>query len=211
MRILVFGATGAVGSRVIHEAVNRGHEVTAVSRTAPSAGTFPSTVHTRQGDASDAAAVAELAHGHDVVISVTRPRAGHEDELAHAAKGLLDGLRSSGPRLIVVGGAASLTVPGTGRTLAEQPGFPAEYRPIADACNAQFELVKASTEVDWTYVSPPDLLEPGPRTGNYRLGTDELVVAADGTSAISMEDFAIALVDEAERAQHRGRRFTVGY
>ncbi|GAA1671076.1 NAD(P)-dependent oxidoreductase [Kribbella yunnanensis] len=209
MRILVFGATGAVGTRVTHEAADRGHQVTAVSRTTP--GTFPSTVHTRQGDASDATAVAELAQGHDVVISATRPRAGHEGELAHATKGLLDGLRSGGPRLIVVGGAASLTVPGTGRTLVEQPDFPAAYRPIADACLEQFDLVRASADVDWTYVSPPDLLEPGARTGNYRLGTDELVVAADGTSSISLEDFAIALVDEAELADHRGRRFTVGY
>ncbi|MFF1820010.1 NAD(P)-dependent oxidoreductase [Kribbella sp. NPDC058245] len=200
MRILVFGATGAVGSRVSQEALNRGHHVTAVSR----AGTV-------QGDASDAADVAELSQGHDVVISATRPHAGQEAELTLAAKGLLNGLRFSRVRLILVGGAASLTVPGTGRTLAEQPDFPAELRPIAEACNEQLDLVRTATDVDWTYVSPPALLEPGIRTGNYRLGTDELVVAADGTSSLSMEDFAMALVDEAERAQHRGRRFTVGY
>ncbi len=165
----------------------------------------------RPGDASDASAVAELAQGHDVVISATRPQAGREDELVQAAKGLLNGLRSSGIRLIVVGGAGSLIVPGTGLTVAEQPGFPAAYRAIAEACNEQYAVVRAGSEVDWTYVSPPDLLEPGVRTGQYRLGADELVVAADGTSSVSMEDFAVALVDEAERGQHRGRRFTVGY
>ncbi|TDD61200.1 NAD-dependent epimerase/dehydratase family protein [Kribbella antibiotica] len=200
MRILVFGATGAVGSRVTQEARNRGHQVTAVSRTG-----------TPRGDASDSGDVAELSQGHDVVISATRPQAGQESELVLAAMGLLNGLRFSGIRLILVGGAASLTVPGTGRTLVEQPGFPDEYRPIAVACNEQFDLVKASNDVDWTYVSPPDLLEPGVRTGTYRLGTDELVVTTDGTSSISMEDFAMALVDEAERAKHHGRRFTVGY
>jgi uncharacterized protein len=95
--------------------------------------------------------------------------------------------------------------------LVDSPDFPVELRPIALACNEQFDLVRASTDVDWTYVSPPALLEPGSRTGGYRLGVDHLVTAADGTSYLSMEDFAFALVDEAERAQHVGRRFTVGY
>ncbi|MFK4084509.1 NAD(P)-dependent oxidoreductase [Kribbella sp. NPDC020789] len=200
MRILVFGASGAVGSRVVHEALSRGHQVTAVSRSGPV-----------QGDASDAGDVARLSQGHDVVISATRPRAGQEAELVLAAKGLMNGLRGSGTRLILVGGAASLTVPGTGLTMVEQPDFPDEYRPIAEACNEQLALVKAFDDVDWTYVSPPDLLEPGVRTGGYRLGADELVVAADGTSTISMEDFAVALLDEAEHPQHHRRRFTVGY
>lgn len=202
MRILVFGATGAVGSRVVEEAVARGHQVTPVSRTA--------SAHCVQGDASDPDDVARLSQDHDLVISATRPRPGREGELVEAAKGLLIGLRSSGVRLILVGGAASLIVPGSEVMLVESPDFPVELRPIALACNEQFDLVRASTDVDWTYVSPPALLEPGSRTGGYRLGVDHLVTADDGTSYLSMEDFAIALVDEAERAQHVGRRFTVG-
>ncbi|GAA0600220.1 NAD(P)H-binding protein [Kribbella sandramycini] len=207
MRILVFGATGAVGSHVVQEALNRGHQVTAVSRSSRS--TSPADF--RQADAADSTAVAQLATDHDVVISATRPQPGQENELVGVTKGLLDGLRASGVRLIVVGGAASLIVPGTGLTVLEQPGFPAEYRPIAEACNAQFDLVRAADEVDWTYASPPDLLEPGARTGSYRLGTDELVIAVDGRSSISLADFAIALVDEAERAKYRQQRFTAGY
>jgi putative NADH-flavin reductase len=201
MRILVFGATGAVGSRVVNEAVSRGHQVTSVSR-------GPQSV---RGDASDPEDVARLSAGHDLVISATRPQPGREDELVQAAKGLLIGLRSSGVRLILVGGAASLIVPGPDRMLVDTPDFPAALRPIALACNEQYDLVRASTDLDWTYVSPPALLEPGIRTGDFRKGSDHLLADADGNSHISMEDFAIALVDEAERAEHVGQRFTVGY
>lgn len=212
MRILIWGAAGAVGSRVVGEALVRGHEVTAVSRTLRRLATLPSspTLHLREGDASDPDDVTRLSAGHDVVISATRPQPGREDELVQAAKGLLIGLRFSGIRLILVGGAASLFVNGTGLMLVETPDFPAALRPIALACNEQFDLVRASADVDWTYVSPPALLEPGTRTGTYRLGRDRLLVDADGNSQLSMEDFAIALIDEAEQAQHVGRRFTVG-
>jgi putative NADH-flavin reductase len=204
VRILVFGASGAVGSRVVQEAVARGHQVTGVSRA-------PASDDLRRGDAGDPDDVAVLSRDHHVVISATRPRPGHEDELVQVAKGLLIGLRSSGVRLVLVGGAGSLIVPGTGLTVVESPDFPPDWRPIAHACNEQLDLVRAATDVSWTYVSPPALLEPGTRTGDYRLGTDHLVTAADGTSYISMEDFAVALVDEAEQARHVGTRFTVGY
>ena len=202
MRILVFGAAGAVGSRVVREAVSRGHQVTAVSRS--------SSEHL-QADASDPDDVAKLSASHDVVISATRPRPGREGELVDAAKGLLIGLRATRVRLILVGGAASLMVPGSELMLVDTPGFPEELLPIALACNEQYGLVRASVSVDWTYVSPPTLLEPGTRTGHYRKGYDHLLIDASGTSQISMEDFAIALVDEAEQARHVGQRFTVGY
>ncbi|MFI5694287.1 NAD(P)-dependent oxidoreductase [Kribbella sp. NPDC051586] len=200
MRILVWGAAGAVGSRVTQEAVARGHQVTTVGRSGPV-----------RGDAADPDDVARLSAGHDVVISATRPRPGSEAELVAAAKGLLIGLRGSGVRLILVGGAASLIVPGTEMLLVDSPGFPAELLPIALACNEQYDVVRMATGLDWTYVSPPALLEPGVRTGRYRTGFDHLVTDADGSSAVSMEDFAVALVDEAERAEHIRQRFTVGY
>lgn len=200
MRILVWGAAGAVGSRVTQEAVSRGHDVTAVGRSGPV-----------RGDAADPDDVARLSTGHDVVISATRPGPGRESELVDAAKGLLIGLRASGVRLILVGGAASLIVPGPEVLLVDSADFPVELRPIALACNAQYDLVRAANDVDWTYASPPALLEPGTRTGRYRKGYDHLVTAVDGSSAISMEDFAVALVDEAERAEHVRQRFTVGY
>ncbi|TVT53201.1 NAD-dependent epimerase/dehydratase family protein [Amycolatopsis rhizosphaerae] len=210
MRIAVFGAAGNVGSRVVTEAAARGHEVTAVVRNPSRAPDLPATIVT--GDVSDSSRVAALGAGHDLVVTATRPAPGREPELVATTEAVLAGLRGTGIRLLVVGGAASLTVPGTGgATVVEDPGFPAELRGIALACARQFELCLAEREVDWTYLSPPGLLEPGPRTGRYRLGRDELVVDGQGVSAISMEDFAVALLDEAENPRHRGIRFTVAY
>ncbi|MFE2109621.1 NAD(P)-dependent oxidoreductase [Kitasatospora sp. NPDC059463] len=212
MRITVFGASGNVGSRVVAEAAARGHRVTAVLRDPSRPHRFPATVGTATGDARDPADVRRLAAGQDLLVTATRPAPGREDELATATKGLLAGLAGTGVRLLVVGGAGSLVLPGgNGVTLVDSPGFPAALRPIADACGEQLALCRADAEVDWTYLSPAALLEPGERTGRYRLGLDELVIGPDGTSAISMEDFAVALLDEAERPAHRRTRFTVGY
>ncbi|MCF2527530.1 NAD(P)-dependent oxidoreductase [Yinghuangia soli] len=213
MRITVFGAAGSVGSRVAAEASARGHEVTGVVRSRARLAELPSGVHGRVGDAAEPQDVARLAAGQDLVVSATRPAPGQEAELVAATRGLLAGLAGSGVRLLLVGGAGSLRIPGGGGlTVVDGPDFPPSWRPIALACNDQLDAVTAdSGAVDWAYLSPPAILEPGERTGAYRLGTDELVVAADGTSSISVEDLAVALVDEAERPKHHRVRFTVGY
>ncbi|GAB1512118.1 NAD(P)-dependent oxidoreductase [Actinophytocola sp. KF-1] len=197
MRITVFGATGAVGREVVAEAVARGHDVLAVSR---STGV----------DATDPAQVARLAAGQDVVISATRPRPGHEPQLVAVAHALFAGLRGSGARLLLVGGAATLRTP-EGFLVRDAPGFPAEFLPIANACADQLAVCRGQVEVDWAYLSPPASLEPGPRTGRYRLGADDLVVDESGTSRITNADLAVALLDEAERPKHHRTRFTVGY
>ncbi|MEU4118625.1 NAD(P)H-binding protein [Kitasatospora sp. NPDC028055] len=212
MRITVFGATGNVGRRVVAEALARGHEVTAVVRNPAKPHGLPATVTLAVGDADEPADVARIAAGQDLVVAATRPAPGREHELAATTRGLLAGLAGTGVRLLAVGGAGSLTVPGTdGTILVESPGFPAEIRPIALACSEQLELYRADGEVDWTYLSPAALLEPGVRTGRFRLGRDELLVDADGNSAISMEDLAVALLDEAEQPVHRRARFTAAY
>ncbi|MCO5988744.1 NAD(P)H-binding protein [Actinoallomurus spadix] len=212
MRVTVFGAAGAVGRRVVAEALSRGHEVTAVVRDPARFAEPPAGARVRAADARNAEDVARLAAGQDVVITATRPAPGGEPELVTVAKTLLAGLAGTGVRLLVVGGAATLTVPGTGGlTLVEEPGFPAGLRAIALACADQLAACRAATGVDWAYLSPPALLEPGERTGAYRLGADELLVDAGGESRISMEDFAVALLDEAEHPRHHRTRFTVGY
>ncbi|MCT2593078.1 NAD(P)H-binding protein [Streptomyces sp. N2-109] len=212
MRITVFGAAGNVGSRVVAEALHRGHEVTAVVRDSARFPELAAAARPRAGDAADAGEVAELSEGQDVVISATRPAPGREGELAVIAEALLTGLAQTGVRLLLVGGAGSLTLPGTGgTTVAEGPDFPPSWLPIALACNDQLAVCKAETRVDWVYLSPSAMLEPGVRTGGYRVGSDELLVDADGNSSISMEDLAVALVDEAEQPQHHRARFTVGY
>ncbi|NEA55400.1 NAD(P)H-binding protein [Streptomyces sp. SID13666] len=212
MRITVFGAAGNVGRRVVAEALARGHQVTAVVRDPARFPELPAAADARAGNAANADDVAELSAGQDVVIGATRPAPGSEGELVTATRGLLAGLAGTGVRLLVVGGAGSLTVPGTGGvTVVDGPGFPASWRPIALACNEQLAVCRAETAVDWAYLSPSALLEPGVRTGRYRLGTDELLVDAKGDSAISMEDLAVALLDEAERPRHHRTRFTAGY
>ncbi|MFI1677270.1 NAD(P)-dependent oxidoreductase [Streptomyces sp. NPDC020607] len=215
MRITVFGAAGNTGSRVVTEALARGHEVTAVVRD-PSryAELHPDAEH-RTGDARNADHVTALSVGQDVVVNATRPAPGHERDHPAITRSLLSGLaHTDDVRLIVIGGAGSLTVPGTdGRLAIDDPRYvPAAWRHIAEASNAQYEaLHTADTRVAWTYISPSALFEPGTRTGEYRLGKDELLVDADGDSSISMEDLAVALLDEAESPTHHRTRFTVGY
>lgn len=213
MNITVFGAAGNVGRRVVAEAVTRGHEVTAVVRDPARATGLPSATVIRTGDAADPRTVTALAAGQDLVVSATRPAPGREPELAAVTRALLTGLHATGVRLLLVGGAAGLTVPGTGGTMVvDAPGFPPSLRPIALACNEQLDACRTTGfDVDWAYLSPPALLEPGVRTGRFRLGTDELIVDADGVSALSMEDFAVALLDEAERPKHHRARFTAAY
>ncbi|RGD55657.1 NAD-dependent epimerase/dehydratase family protein [Kitasatospora xanthocidica] len=213
MRITVFGATGNVGRRVVAEALSRGHHVTAVVRDPAKPHDLPSAVTLVVGDARTPEDVARIAAGQDVVVTATRPVPGSEHELAIATKGLLAGIAGTGVRLLAVGGAGSLLVPGGGgTTLVDSPGFPDAIRPIALACGEQLDLYRAAgPDTDWTYLSPAALLEPGVRTGRFRTGRDELLVDADGTSAISMEDLAVALLDETERPAHRRSRFTAAY
>ncbi|MFI6169494.1 NAD(P)-dependent oxidoreductase [Nocardia sp. NPDC051052] len=210
MRITVFGATGEVGSRVVAEALSRGHEVVAVMRNPAGAAAVPLAAEVRIGDAMNLDDVVSLSAGQDLVITATRPATGQERELPEMTSVLLKVLAHNGVRLLVVGGASTLLVPGAdGMTLHETPDFPTELRSIAQACADQLALCRAETVADWTYLSPPALLEPGERTGTYQTGVDELLAGPDGESAISMEDFAVALLDEAERPAHRRTRFTV--
>jgi len=213
MRITIFGAAGNLGSRIVTEALSRGHDITAVVRNPDRAHDLPAAVKVRCGDASDAARVAELSAGQDLVIGTTRPAPGSEHELPVMARALLAGTSAAGVRLLLVSGAGNLIVPGSGGTLAvDDPAIvPPAWRAIARACVEQLEVCRADSEANWTAISPAALLAPGKRTGHYRLGRDELLVDAEGKSSISMEDFAIAIVDEAEQPRHRRTRFTAGY
>lgn len=212
MRVIVFGAAGNVGSRVVAEALSRGHEVAAVVRDPNRFPLLPDAVKPAVGDAGNFEVVARLTTGHDVAIGATRPSPGNEQQLLAMAKGLLAGTARTGVRLLLVGGAGSLIVPDTGRRVVDDPRYVAPaWRDIALACCDQFEVCRADARADWTYLSPPALLRPGTRTGKYRLGGDELLLDADGASSISMEDFAVALLDEVEHPRHRQTRFTVAY
>lgn len=212
MRIVVFAAAGSVGSRVVREALSRGHQVTAVVRDASRFQELPEGAIRRVGDAQKLEDVVSLTAGQDLVISATRPAVGRERDLVSTAETLLGGLRHTGARLLLVGGAASLIVPGTRRLAIDDPRFIGpEWRAIAEACSDQLEVCRGETQVRWTYVSPPALLEPGERTGAYRIGSDELLLDSDGQSRISIGDLAAAILDEAEQPRYPQARFTAGY
>ncbi|MEM7404355.1 MAG: NAD(P)H-binding protein [Pseudomonadota bacterium] len=213
MKIIVFGARGDVGSRVVKEALSRGHDVTAVVRSDAQAKTLPRGVTQCIADVANSERLSALMSGHDLAVSALRPPDGQEGTLVTLTRAVLEAASDARVRVLLVGGAASLKVPDlTGHTVLTAPGFlPAWVKPIAKACQAQYELCAAETETDWTYLCPPAMLTPGARTGHYRLGSDALVVDSGGNSAISMEDFAVALIDEAETPRHHRARFTVAY
>lgn len=148
-------------------------------------------------DVSDAEAVGTLAGGLDVVVDATRPVPEDPARSAATTQGVLDGVRRAGTRLLVSGGAAVLEGP-RGRVLDDPELLDPAWRDIARASARQYEQVAAETVVDWAYLCPPLALAPGRRIGRYRRGDHQLLVDAEGRSAISVEDLAVALLDEAE-------------
>lgn len=213
MRIIVFGARGDVGSRVVAEAGQRGHTVTAVVRARAQLADLPPGVTGVVADVADTPALADLMAGYDLAVSAVRPPDGLEDTLVPLTGSVLSAAAQAGIRVLIVGGAASLKLPDqSDATVLTAEGFlPTSVVPIARACNAQYELCAAEKRARWAYLSPPALLRPGTRTGTYRVGSDVLLVDAEGNSEISMEDFAVALIDEAEMPRHTRARFTVAH
>lgn len=209
MRLIIFGAAGSVGHRTAAEALERGHEVTAVVRRPTDR--LPQGVTVEIGDAADPAQVAKLSVGHDAAVSAIRSPAGREHEQVEATDALLKGAAEASVRLLIVGGAATLKVPDSGKLVLEDSRYISEeWRAVAEASAAQHYRCIAEQTADWTYLSPPAILEPGERTGRYRKGTDDLLVT-DGTSRISVEDLAVAVVDELESPTHHRVRFTVAH
>ncbi|MEH6593405.1 MAG: NAD(P)H-binding protein [Halioglobus sp.] len=213
MKITVIGATGNVGSRVVTEALFRGHQVTAIVRKSSSSNDLPAGVKSRIADAANVEDVANISLDQDILISALRPLPNRKSDTVATTDALMHGLRQTGVRLLVVGGAATLAIPGTnGKTVLDDSNFlPVSARHIGRASSDQLAACRSESEVDWAYLSPPAHLVPGIRTGHYRQGTDKLLLDAQGNSTISMEDLAVALVDEAERPKHHRTRFTVAY
>jgi putative NADH-flavin reductase len=209
MKVVLFGATGNVGSRILKELLDRGHSVIAVARDTSKLAQQPN-VTVKQDDLTVASKTAAIIDGADAVVSAYGPPPDNTDALIGATKTLIDAVKEAGtPRLIVVGGAASLNV-APGVTLLDSGHLPDQWRPIAVSHAKTLELLKTS-DIDWTYFSPAAFIEPGSRTGKFRLGKDDLVSDDKGQSRISMEDYAVALVDELEKPAHRRARFTIGY
>lgn len=203
MKIALIGASGNVGSRVATEALSRGHQVTGIARH-PERIAAKAGLTAVRGDAASPESLSRALADHDAVVSSTRFQGSD-------ARVLLSAVRKSGvKRLLVVGGAGSLEV-APGRALIDAPDFPPAYKPEASAGRDFLNVLRGEKDLDWTFLSPSAFFAPGERTGKFRVGGDALLVGADGMSRISMEDYAIALVDELETPRHPRRRFTVGY
>jgi len=198
MKIAVYGATGAIGSSIVNEATSRGHDVTGISRRGGSAAAEDLT-----GDALDAGFAETVAVKHDVIVSAIGPSRTEDDgtRFVDSIASLVSTLGDR--RLVVVGGAGSLTVGGV--RLLDTPEFPELYKAEATKGAASLELLRNTAEnVDWTYLSPAPVIQPGERTGVFKLGLESPV-----GDTVSIDDYAIALVDEIENRAHVRQRFTV--
>jgi putative NADH-flavin reductase len=197
MKIVLFGPTGMIGSRIAAELSSRGHEVVGVSRASGV-------------DITDPAQVAAAVDGADVVVCAISNR-GAEYTLSDVAHSLLDGLRRAGVhRLLIVGGAASLQVTGGGRLL-DTPDFPEAWKGEATQGADALEVYRGVDDIDWTYVSPAAFIHPGERTGSYRLGGEQLITDESGKSEVSAEDYAIAIADLVDSGEHARERVGVAW
>ncbi len=202
MEVALIGASGNAGSRILAELAARGHYVTAIARD-PSRIAPGDRVTALSADVYDSSTVIEALRGHHAIISSIHFTASDPDTLIAAVKA------SGVTRYLVVGGAASLEL-ASGKRLIDSPDFPAEYLDEARAGIVFLDKLRGESDLDWTFLSPSAMFLPGERTGEFRLGDDQLLYNDQGSS-ISFEDYAIALADELEHPRHVRRRFTVGY
>ena len=213
MKIALIGATGFVGSAILKEALDRGHEVTAIVRHPEK---LPPHVklHSQKGDVYNADDVARLVAGHEAVISAFNPGWGNPDIYNLQVKGtqaIINGVKKAGmKRLLFVGGAGSLEVK-PGVQAVDLPEFPKEWKQGALATREALNLLRKEPNLEWSFLSPSADLSPGQRTGKFRLGKDQLLADANGKSHISTQDYAMAMIEEVERPAHVRQRFTVGY
>lgn len=207
MKIAVIGAGGKAGKEIVKEALDRGHEVTAIVRDATKvAGSKAAVV-----EKDILALTAEDLQGYDAVVNAFGAPFGQEHLHVDAGNVLIEALKKApGTRLIVVGGAGSLYVD-EARTVkvVDTPGFPDFVKPTALNQSKNLEILQGTEGLRWTFVSPSANFAVGERRGAYVKGRDNLLVNSKSESYVSYADYAIAIVDELEQPQHIGERFTV--
>lgn len=212
-RITVLGGTGYAGSHIVREGVARGHEVLAVSRTAPESPLDG--VSYVSGDVLDQDFLNDLAAKSEVLVMALSPRGDMQGKVVAAAEGLITAAAEAGVRLGVIGGAGALKVSEDGPRLIDTDGFPEEVKPESFEMLDVLEKLQASDgALDWFYIHPAagfGSFNPGERRGTYRVGGEVLLTDDAGNSDISGADFALAILDEIEKPVHRRRRFSAAY
>ena len=217
MNLTLIGASGFVGSAVLKEALNRGHQVIAIVRHPEKIIEQNDHLSVVRGDVMDTAALAALIKGSDIVVSAYNAGWTNPDlynDFLKGSQSIREATKQSGvKRLIVVGGAGSLFI-APGVQVVDTPEFPADWKPGALAARDYLNLLQKEDQLDWTFVSPALEMHQGTprqRTGVYRTGLDNPVFDTNNKSTISVDDLAVAIVDEAENKKHVRQRFTVAY
>jgi uncharacterized protein len=211
MKIALIGASGNIGSRILDEALRRGHIVTGIIRNTSRMELHSSIIEIVSSDLFNTDEVSRHFKGKDVIISAFSPGNKNPHALIEATKSLLTAAKNAGvKRVIAVGRAGCLEI-APGVRLMDTPAFPDSQKPIAKAHNLALQIYREEKDLDWTNISPPAEIKPGARTGNYRISENTIVHDSNGNSSISMEDFAVAVMDEVENPSHIKKRFTVGY
>ena len=214
-RIALIGASGFVGSALLKESLKRGHSVTAIVRHPEKITLNDPNLQIIQGDVLSEQSITDVIKGVDVVISAYNPgwtNPNISQETTAAYQSIISCVKKAKiPRLLIVGGAGSLYVAPEKRVM-DTGVIPESYLPAVESlANVLYDLQKNEKELDWAYFSPAGNIEPGERTGKFRLGKDQLMVDKDGKSNISVEDYAVAMLDEVDSPVHHRERFTIGY
>lgn len=207
MRIAIVGASGKAGRLIMEEAVNHGHEVTAIVREASKLkDTSVSVIEKNIFDLTS-----DDVKNFDVVVNAFGAPLGEEQAHVDAGHALIEALKGTNTRAIIVGGAGSLYVDEDKTvTVMDTPNFPDLYVPTAKGQGRNLQELQETSTISWTFISPSAIFDAeGKRTGAYQAGKDHLLVNSKGESYISYADYAIAVLDEIENPQHKNERFTV--
>lgn len=216
--VVLIGASGFVGNAILNELLERGHQVTAVVRNAQKITRKHDRLSVVEMDVEETVKLKAVCEGKEAVISAYNPGWNnpniYEDTLRVYPK-ILEAVKASGvKRLLIVGGAGSLFVK-PGVRLVDTGTLPEAWLPgVKSMAKFYLETLTKEIDIDWVFFSPAanlGNLKPGIRSGKFRLGKDDLIVDEKGESFISVEDYAMAMVDELEQENHHQERFTIGY
>lgn len=213
MKIAIIGASGQVGSYIRDEALARGHQVTAIVRHPEKITVSNPHLTVLNADVLKDS-VEDIVKGHEAVIAAYNPGWNNPNiynEQVDGAKKIIAGVKKSGvKRLLFVGGAGSLEV-SPGVQLVDTLKVPDQIKGGILATRETLYMLREENQLEWTFLSPPASFAQGERTGHYRVGKDQVLNDEKGESKISLQDYAVAMIDELEHPQHTRERFTVAY